>query len=154
MEQHGVTGLQRIGLAQEVLHGQPLEHDRGALLEGHRFRQVHQVPLGQHMDFGIGAQRTGGVGDAVAGLEAGDRAAHRLHHPGTLGAQARGQRWRRIETATVVGLDEVEADGVVTHPYLVGAGSGGFEIHEFEYFGTTGAAELDALDHAVGSLWT
>ena len=38
---------------------------------------------------------------------------------------------------------------MVAHPYLVGAGGGGFEIHEFEYVGTTGLAELDALGHVV-----
>ncbi len=37
---------------------------------------------------------------------------------------------------------------MVAHLHLIGAGRGGFEIHKFEYFGTTGATELDALGHA------
>ncbi len=90
MEENGFAAPQFVGLAQQVLGGEPLEHHRGGLFEVDAVGQVDQLLLRQHMQFAVGAQRAGGVGDAVADLETGHFAAHRLDLAGTFATQSRG----------------------------------------------------------------
>ncbi|MCY1187882.1 hypothetical protein D9M73_289190 [compost metagenome] len=91
VEQDGFARLHRVGLLEQVLHGQALEHHRRRLLEADAVGEFDQVGLRQHMHFAIGAQRAAGIGDAVADLEPGDLLAHRLDHSGAFSAQARWQ---------------------------------------------------------------
>src|SRR5690606_19785151 len=96
----------------------------------------------------VRTQRAGGVGDPVADLEAAHRAAQRLHLAGTLGAQAGRQRWRQVQAAAEIGVDEVQADGAVAHPHFMGAGLGGRVVAVLEHLGAAVGAELDTLGHA------
>ncbi len=147
MKEDGFAGLQRMHLAQQVLCGQALEHDCRRLLEADRIRQLHQMPRRQYVMLAVGTQRTGGVGDALADLPLIDALSHRLDHASAFGAQARRQAWRRVEAAAEIGVDEIQADGVVAHAYFTGRGDGHLDLDLFENLGTTVLAELDALRH-------
>jgi len=85
-----------LACAQQVLHGQALEHRAGGLFEADVVRQVNQVGCGQHVQFAVGTQWPTAVGHAVADLELADLAAHGVDHTGTFGAQARRQGRRRV----------------------------------------------------------
>ena len=147
MEQHGLASLQRVNLAQQILAGQALEHDRGRLLVADCVRQFDQVPSRQCVVLAIGTQRAGGIGDPVAGLQVLHALAHRVNHAGTLGAQAGRQARRLVEAAAEIGVDEVQADGVIAHPYLARSRRAERHIDLFQDFGTAVLAELDALGH-------
>ncbi|MNO77277.1 hypothetical protein D3C76_683800 [compost metagenome] len=147
MEQDGFATLEFISLTQQVLHGQALEHHASGLFEADGVRQFHQIGLGQHMNFAIGAQRAAAIGHAIADLEAGHVAADRLDHACTLRAEARWQGWRRVQAATVIGVDEVQADGLVGYAHFLRTWLGGLVIHILEHFGAAMGAELDTLCH-------
>ncbi len=87
VEQDGLAALQFIGLAQQVLHGQALEHGTGGLFEADVVRQVHQVSGGQYVQLAVRAERAAAVGHAVADLELGDFAANRVNYAGAFCAQ-------------------------------------------------------------------
>ncbi len=99
------------------------------------------------MHFAVRTQRATGMGDAVANLQAGHALAHGLDHTRRLGTQPRGQRWRCIQPAAEVGVDEVQADRMVTHSYLLRPGRSGFEFHKLQHFRAAMLAELDTLGH-------
>ncbi|MNI81972.1 hypothetical protein D3C73_1386370 [compost metagenome] len=88
MEQDHVPRLHLIGLLQQVLHGQALEHHRRRLLEADVVGQLDQVGLRQGVHLAVGTQRAAAIGHAVAHFQAGDALTYRLDYPGTLGAQA------------------------------------------------------------------
>ncbi|MNQ74424.1 hypothetical protein D3C85_891790 [compost metagenome] len=147
MEQDGFAALEGEHLAQQVLHGQTLEHHRRGLLEADRLRQLDQLARRQHVQLAVGAQRPGSVGHAVADLELADLGADRFDDAGALVAQARRQgRWR-IQAAAEIGVDEVQADRLIVHADLVGAGCGWLVVAVLEYFGAAVAAELNTLGH-------
>ena len=97
--------------AQQVLHGEALQHHARGLLEGDAVGQLHQA-VGRHGALGVRAERAVAVGDAVAHLELGHARADGLDHARALDAEARRQR-HRIEAGAMVGVDVVEADRVV-----------------------------------------
>ena len=99
------------------------------------------------MQFAVGTQRAGGVGDAVTHLEALDLTANRLDHPGTFGAQARGQRWRLVQAAAEIGVDEVQADGAVGHTHFARAWRCRLVVTIFQHVAAAVLAELDTLGH-------
>src|SRR5690606_31926729 len=117
------------------------------LLEADRLRQLHQMLRRQYMMLSVGAQRAGGVGDAITDLPLIDALPQRLNHAGAFGSQPRRQARWRIEAAAEIGVDEVQADGMVAHADLAGCGSGNLGLDLFENLGTTVLAELNALRH-------
>ncbi|MNP37651.1 hypothetical protein D3C76_1311100 [compost metagenome] len=88
MEQDHLARLYGIGLLEQVLHGQPLEHHRRCLFETDVVGQLDQVGLRQRVHFAVGTQWAPGVSNAVADLQACDAFAHRLDHARGFGAQA------------------------------------------------------------------
>ena len=147
MEQNGLAALEFIGLTQQVLHGQTLEHHPGGGFEADLVRQLHQIGFRQDVQFAVGAQRAAAVRDAVTDLEPCNVAAHRLNNACTFRAQAGRQGWRCVEAAAEIGVDEIQADSLVGYAHLIRAGRGGFVINKLEYFGTAVGAELDTLCH-------
>jgi len=73
--------------------------------------------------------------------------AHRIDHSGTLCAQTGRQARRLVQAATEIGVDEVQADGVVADAHLAGSRCAEGHIDLFQDFGTAVLAELDALGH-------
>src|SRR5690606_11344438 len=49
--------------------------------------------------------------------------------------------------AAEIGIDEIQADGVVAHANLSGGRRGNLDLNLFKNLGTTVLAELDALRH-------
>ncbi|MNZ35112.1 hypothetical protein D3C78_525020 [compost metagenome] len=147
VEQDGFATLEIIGLAQQVLHGQALEHHSGSLFESDGVRQAHQVGFGQHVNLAVSAQRAAAISHAIADLEPGHFAADRVDHARAFRTQTRWQgRWR-VEAAAVIGVDEVQADGLVGHAHLLRAGLGGLVVHILKYFRAAMGTELDTLCH-------
>jgi len=150
MDQDGVAGLHRTGAAQEVLRGHALQHHRRASLEVDRVGQLDQA-VGRHVaQFRVGADRAAGIGDAVAYLEIGHRAAHLLDHAGGFEADA-GRHRQRIGTAAVVNVDVIEADGMVPHACLAGRRVADADFFPAQHFGTAGGVKTDGVGHGVSS---
>ncbi|MNG32198.1 hypothetical protein D3C84_1181500 [compost metagenome] len=53
VEQNGFAALEFVGLAQQVLHGQALEHHACGLFKTDRVWQKHQIGLGQYMNVAV-----------------------------------------------------------------------------------------------------
>ena len=104
------------------------------------------------MQLAVGTQRTAAVGHAVANFELADFTAHRVHHASAFRTKARWQRGRRVEATAEVGVDEVQADGLVAHPNLLWARLRWRVVHIFKYFGAAMGAELDTFGHLHFSL--
>lgn len=99
------------------------------------------------MHLAVGAQRAAGMCHTVSYLQPGHAFAHGLYHTCRFGTQARRQGRRRIQPASEVGIDEVQADRMVTHTHLLWPGRGGFEFHKLQHFRAAMLAELDTLGH-------
>ncbi|KAG0948709.1 hypothetical protein G6F31_014030 [Rhizopus arrhizus] len=69
MEQDGFAALQAIGLAEQVLHRQALEHQRSGFVETDARGHLDDL-VGRHVArFGVGTDGALAVGDAVTLLE-------------------------------------------------------------------------------------
>ena len=93
VDDDGVARLHAIGAAEQVLRGQALQHHRGGGVEFDTVGQLDQAVGRDHPLGGIGADRAGGIGDAIADGNLGDAGADRQHAPGTLHPDA-GRRTR------------------------------------------------------------
>ena len=82
VEQDGVAGLDLIGLADQVLRRQALQHHRRGGLVVDAVGQLQQAVGRDQPRFGIGAERRRAIGDAIAGLQVGDPGADFLDHAG------------------------------------------------------------------------
>ena len=147
VQQDGVAGLHpRVGLQQPV-GGAEAAHGRGG--GGFMADPVGQLdqradrhhPLGR-----IGAERAAGVGDAVAGREAGDARPDRLDHAGGLDAHAVGQGHGIIAEAEI-GVGEVEADRDVADADLARARFADLDLLVAQDLGATRFVEAYRLRH-------
>ncbi|KAG1392581.1 hypothetical protein G6F59_014559 [Rhizopus arrhizus] len=76
MEQDGFAALQAIGLAEQVLHRQALEHQRSGFVETDALGHLDDL-VGRHVArFGVGTDGALAVGDAVTLLQMLDVCAH------------------------------------------------------------------------------
>lgn len=148
MNQHRIAWLYPVGTAQQILRGHALQHHGGALLETDRFGQAHQ-PVGRHVaDFGIGPERPAGIRDAIAGGQIGHPVPHGFDHPRCLQPDAGGQR-DRIQSGAVVGIDEVQAHRMMTHPHLTWGGLGQHHRFPLQNLRTSGLMKADCVRHGV-----
>jgi hypothetical protein len=92
MQEHGVAELGAVGPMDQVIGRQALQHHRRGLFVLDRVGQLDQRRSRHDARFGIGAGRSAGIGDAVAGLHIGDAVADRLDGARSLQADAAGQR--------------------------------------------------------------
>ena len=91
VKQDRVAGFDAIGLADQVLCRQALQHHRRGGRVVDAVGQFEQ-PVGRDQPrFGIGAERRTAIGDAVAGLQIGDAGSDFLDDAGCLAAQAARQ---------------------------------------------------------------
>ena len=146
VDQHGIAGLHAVGLAQQVGSGQALQHHRRAGVETDAVGQDQQAMRRDVAHLGIGANRPAGIGHAVADLDLGDALTDRLDHPGAFQADARGQG-QRIEAGTVIGIDVVEADGVVAHRRFAGGRGGQVDCFPAQNLGAAGLVNTDGVGH-------
>jgi len=136
-----------IGLTQQVLGCQPLEHHGGGLLKGNIIGQFHHIRGGQHMQLAVCAQGAGAVGHAIADLNGTHFTAHRFNNPGALIAQPGRQLSQRVQAATVIGIDEIQTDGLIAYPHVLRARLGGLEVDILKHFRAAVGPKLDTLSH-------
>jgi hypothetical protein len=147
MDQHGIPGLHAIGAAQQVGGGQTLQHHRRRGVEADLFRQAEQAVRRKVARLGVGAHRAAGIGDAIADRDLGHALADRLDHPGPLEADPRRQG-QRVESAAMIGVDEIEADRGVAHGGFPGGGRRHGDFLPDQHLRTAGPVNADGAVHA------
>ena len=73
--------------------------------------------------------------------------AHGFHHPRRLHAQLQGHG-QRVQTSTLVNINEVQADGLVSNADLTGAGLAHGHIDQLHNFGAAVLVYLDSKAHS------
>jgi hypothetical protein len=146
VEQDGFIALQAVGLAQQVLHRQALQHRRRSLLEADPRRQRDQLVLRHVAYFGVGADRALPIGHAVADLQARHARPHGFDHAGALEAQAMRQR-TGIQPGAEIDIDVVQADRMLADGDLVRAGRGHVHVDELHDFRSAVLIDPDCLGH-------
>jgi hypothetical protein len=73
-----------------------------------------------------------------------DALAHRLDHARGFHAQLQ-RHLERIEPAALVGVDEVQAHGLVADADLAGAGVADFHVDDLQFFGAAMAVDTDSF---------
>ena len=122
MEEDGVSRLHPVGLAQQVLRGQALEHHARGLHVADSLGQRDQAPRWDVARLRIGAEWRQGIGDTVARRDPADLRSELFHHADALEADHRRQRRQRPgmgHAAAVVGVDIVDPDRRVTQAHLL-----------------------------------
>ena len=151
MKQNRVARLDAIGLADQILHGETLQHHRSRGLVVDTVGQLEQ-PVGRdEPHFGIGAERGCAIGDAITWLQVGDACAHLLDDSRPLAAKAAWQL-HRINTGAIIDVDEVEPDGGVADARLACPGLADIDLFPDQDFGTAGLVKADGVRHGNNSL--
>lgn len=99
VQQDACAGPDGVGGVQQVVRGDALEQQRRRVLESECVGQLQQALGGVEPGAGIGAQRAGGIGDAVARRQSGDSRTQRGDHSGAFQAEAGRQRNRYRSSA-------------------------------------------------------
>ena len=146
MEQHGLPRFDLVRAADQILHGEALEHHGSSVLIGNALGDLDQPVRGHQPHFGIGARRPARVGNAIAGLDPSDVGANRLDHARALEAKPAGKR-KWIQAGAMIGVDEIEPDGGVFDARLVRAGVADGHVLVNENLGTAGLVEANCLRH-------
>ncbi len=137
MDQDNVALLHPVGLAQQILRGEALEHHARAGFVGDRARQLEQKPGFDISLLGVGPGRAA-IGDAIAGLEPRDRRSDLDDFAGAFGTRRVRHLRGRIETGAVVDVDEVDPDRVLPQPDLALARRRELDLLELHDFRTAG----------------
>lgn len=122
MDEYRLPGSDRVGAADQVFRGHPLEHHRRSLALTDPIRQPDQPLCRKITRFGIGPQGTAGIGNPITRSEIGNPLADRFHDPGGLEAWSKGQIPGGVEAGAVIDIDEVESNGGMTDAHLAGSG--------------------------------
>jgi hypothetical protein len=109
--------------------------------------ELHQAVGRNAALLGVGPGRDAGIGHAVAHGHLDHLRADRLNDPG--GFQARGgrQRGQGVEAGAMVDVNEVQADGLVAHKGLAGAGGAGVNLFPAQHLGPAVLMDADGFDH-------
>ena len=148
MQQDGFAGFDAIGLADQILHRQALQHHRRRGLVVDAVGQFDQAIGRDQPRLGIGADRGGAIGDAVARLQIGDAGADFLDHAGRLAAET-ARQLARINAGAIVDVDEVQSDRGVANPRLARTGLAELDLLPDQNLGTTGLVKADRMRHGV-----
>ena len=119
--QDGLAGLDGIAAAQQELRRHALQQAGGGQFAGDAGGDLHRPRGRDRGGLGIGAGLAG-VGDPVADPEPLHPLADRFHHPGRLLSEHR-RELHGIEARALVGVDEVQAHGLVADQDLARLGS-------------------------------
>jgi hypothetical protein len=146
VEKDGVAGFDAIGLADQVLHREALQHHgRGGFVVD-AVGQLEQAIGRDQARFGIGTDRRAAIGDAVAGLQIGHAGSDFLDHAGRLTAQAAGQLGR-IGARAVVDVDKIQSNGGVADARLPWPRIADLDLFPDQNFGTAGFMKADGVRH-------
>ena len=114
MEQNGFTAFEFVRLAQQVLGRQPFEHYPRGLLKRNVVGQLHHIRSRQYMQVAVRAQRAGAVCHTIADFNVAHFTADRIDNACTFIAQPGWQFRQRVQAASVVGINEVQPDILLT----------------------------------------
>ena len=148
VQQDGIAGFDAIGLADQILHRQALQHHRRCGLVVDVVGQFDQTVSRNHPLFGIGAERRASIGDAVARPKIGDARPDFLHHASRLAAQA-ARQLHGIEPRPVVDIDKIQAHGSMADARLPRPGLANLDFLPGHNFGTAGFMKADGVRHGI-----
>ena len=148
VEKNRLAAFERKRLAQKILHGEPLEHERRRHALGHAVGQLDQ-PIGRHHpNFRIRAWRAAAVCDAIAGLDVADAGPDCLDYTGAFAAETRRQR-ELIQPATLISIDVIEPDRGLAHARFAGCGIADRDLLPLQHFGTAGLVNANGMRHRL-----
>ena len=123
---------------------QPLEHHGCTGFKTDGIGQLAYAHGGHDAALAVAARWVAGVGSAVAHLEVRHALAHRLNHASALHAHLQRQR-QVIQAATLVHIDKVQANRVVSNADLPRPGLAHADLNEFELFRATVLINADGF---------
>ena len=147
VEQNEIIALQTalwLCAAQQVLHGQALEHHGGAGLKTDRIRQLADAFGRHHAHLAVAAGRLAGIGSAVACLQVRNAFANGLHNARRLHAQAQRHR-QLVQPAALIHVDEIKANRFVANADFAGARLANSDIDQLELFGASVLVDNDGF---------
>src|SRR5665213_1143340 len=146
VDEDRLARLYDMGAADEVPGGHALEHHRRGFAVGNAVGNRDQ-PVGRHHPLlAVGAERSAGIGDAVARLQPGDPGPDLLDDAAALAAEPARQR-HRVKPAALIGVDIVETDRLVLEPHLAGARLVDADLLPGKHVRAAGLLETDRLHH-------
>ncbi|MGY4619448.1 hypothetical protein ACVWZ4_004675 [Bradyrhizobium sp. USDA 4472] len=151
MQQNGVASLHTIGLPDQVLRGQPLQHhcSRGHVVDP--VRQL-QKPIGRDQPrLGIGAKRRSAVCDTVTRLQISDAWPDFFDNARGLAAEPTRQLGR-IHARAVVDVDEVEANSGMANARLAWSRLADIDLLPNQNVRTAGFVKANGMGHGRAPL--
>ncbi len=151
MQQDRIAGFDAIGLADQILNREALQHHggRGAVIDA--VGQLEQAVGGDQPRFGVGTERRSTIGDTITGLQIGHACADLLDHTGRFTAEA-ARQLHGIKAGAVIDVDEVQPDRGMANARLPRAGLAERNLLPDQNLGTAGFVKADGVRHAVNSL--
>jgi hypothetical protein len=129
---------------QQILHGESLEHHRGAVLEIDRVGKPHHFRGGNVSRLAVAAGAIRGVRDAITNREVCDAGAHHVDDARAFCPEnARQRNW--IEPVAMVGVDEVDAARTMANADLAGFRLGDVDLDDVQHVGPTRSVDLDRV---------
>ena len=148
VQQNGLAGFDPIGLADEILHRQALQHHRRGCLVVNVVGQLDQAIRWNQPLIGIGAGRCASIGDAVAGFQIGDAGPGLLDNASRLAAEPARQR-DRIKSGPVVDIYKVQSHRGVPDARFARAGLAQFDFLPDQNFRPAGFMKANGMRHGV-----
>ena len=151
MKQHKITGFQATlghGALEQILRRQALQHHGRTGFERNRVGQFAHALGGHHAHLAITARWLAGIGCAVAHFQVRHALAHGFDHARGLHAQLQGHG-QSVQTAALVDVNKVQANGLVADTDLAGAGFAHGDINQFHDFGTPVLVNLYGKAHGI-----
>jgi hypothetical protein len=150
MDQDGIASVKRPHRPDQHVHGHALQQHCSGLLIANVVGQFDQPVGGDQPRLGIAADRAG-IGDTVSYLQEFNVRANTLDEPSSL--DTRDERGGlRIETATMIYVDEIETDRGLFQPDLSGPRIANLYFLPRQLLRTTGLSDKDRMRHRSGSL--
>ena len=148
MEQDRVAGFDTIGLPDQILRRQALEHhgSRGLVIDA--VRQLEQAVGGDQPLLRIGTDRRGPIGNPIAWFQVGDPAADLLDHARSLASKPVRQG-QRIKARAIVDVEKVEPHGGMADARLPSAGLADLDFLPDKNLGPAGFVDADGVRHGT-----
>ncbi len=147
VNQDAIAALYRVASEKQVSGRHPPQHHARRRVGGDSLRKQDQPVRRDTAYLSVGPRRNPGITHPVSGLEAGDIGAYRLDHAGAFQAQHGRKRRQRIEPGTMVNVDKIEPDGLLTQPHCTRARQAGVVVFPFQDGRVTRCMNDDCFGH-------
>ena len=148
MEQNGLAGFDPIGLADEILRRQALQHHRRGSLVIDIVGQLDQAIGWDQPRLGIGSNRCAAIGDAVAGFQIADARPDLLDNASRLAAEPTRQR-DRIKSRAVVDVDKVQSHRGMPDARFARTGLAQLDFLPDQNFRPAGFVKANGVRHGI-----